>query len=150
MADYDVVIRNGTVATASEVMRCDIGIAGGRIAALADRIEGGHRSIDASGRIVVPGGIDSHVHLAQRGPMGPQHADDFESGSVAAACGGNTTIIPFANQFKGQSLRAVVDDYAKLAEGKAIIDYGIHMIVSDPTGTVLGQELPALIRRGFT
>ena len=98
----------------------------------------------------MPGGIDSHVHLAQRGPMGPQHADDFESGSIAAACGGNTTIIPFANQFKGQSLRAVVDDYAKLAEGKAIIDYGIHMIVSDPTGTVLGQELPALIHRGFT
>ena len=150
MAEYDVVIRNGTVATASEVMRCDIGIAGGRIATLADRIEGGRHSIDASGRIVVPGGIDSHVHLAQRGPMGPQHADDFESGSIAAACGGNTTIIPFANQFKGQSLRAVVDDYAKLAEGKAVIDYGIHMIVSDPTETVLGQELPALIRRGFT
>jgi dihydropyrimidinase len=150
MADYDLVIRNGSVATASEVMRCDVGIAGGRIVALAGRIEGGGASIDADGLIVVPGGIDSHVHLAQRGPMGPQHADDFESGTIAAACGGNTTIIAFANQFKGQSLRGVVDDYAKLAEGKAVIDYGIHMIVSDPTAAVLGQELPALIRRGFT
>lgn len=150
MAEYDLVICNGTVATASEVMRCDIGIAGGVIAALADHIEGGRRCIDASGRIVMPGGIDSHVHLAQRGPMGPQHADDFESGTVAAACGGNTTIIPFANQFKGQSLRATVDSYVKLAESKAVIDYAIHMIVSDPTETVLGQELPALIARGFT
>lgn len=150
MAEYDVVIRNGTVATASEVMHCDIGIAGGRIAALADRIEGGRSQIDALGRIVVPGGIDSHVHLAQRGPMGPQHADDFASGTIAAACGGNTTIIPFANQFKGQSLRATVDNYLALAAGKAIIDYGIHMIISDPTEAVLGQELPALIHRGFT
>jgi dihydropyrimidinase len=150
MGDLDVVIRNGTVATASEVMRCDIGIAGGRIAVLADHLEGGRRSIDATGRIVVPGGIDSHVHLAQRGPMGPQHADDFESGSIAAACGGNTSIIAFANQFKGQSLRATVDGYLALAEGKAIIDYGVHMIVSDPTPAVLGQELPALVARGFS
>jgi dihydropyrimidinase len=150
LVEYDLVIRHGTVATASEVRRCDVGIAGGVIAALADRIEGGRRTIDAGGLLVLPGGIDSHVHLAQRGPMGPTHADDFESGTVAAACGGNTTIIAFANQFKGQSLRATVEHYATLAAPKAMIDYGIHMIVSDPTETVLGKELPALIERGYT
>jgi dihydropyrimidinase len=138
------------VATATEVMRSDVGIAGGVITALATRIEGRHRSIDADGLLVLPGGIDSHVHLAQRGPMGPMHADDFQSGTSAAACGGNTTIIPFANQLKGQSLRATVDAYTRLAESQAVIDYGIHMIVSDPTETVLSQELPDLVERGYT
>jgi dihydropyrimidinase len=150
MADFDLVIRNGTVATASEVMHCDVGIVGGVIAALGRRLGSAERDIDATGLIVLPGGIDAHCHLAQRGPMGPQHADDFESGTRSAACGGTTTIIPFANQFKGQSLRAAVEHYHTLAEGRALIDYAFHMIVSDPTETVLGQELPALIRRGYT
>jgi dihydropyrimidinase len=147
---YDLVIRDGTVVSASEVVRCDVGVKGGVITGMAARLEGGHRSIDANGLLVLPGGIDSHVHLAQRGPMGAKHADDFESGTIAAACGGNTTIIPFANQPKGQSLQATVDAYAKLAESQAVIDYGIHLIVSDPTETVLSQELPGLVARGYT
>jgi dihydropyrimidinase len=147
---YDLIVRNGTVATAAEVVRCDVGVTGGVITGLATRLEGGHRTIDADGLLVLPGGIDSHVHLAQRGPMGPKHADDFESGTIAAACGGNTTNLPFANQPKGQSLRATVDAYTKLAESQAVIDYGIHMIVSDPTETVLTEELPELVARGYT
>jgi len=77
-------------------------------------------------------------------------ADDFESGTRSAACGGTTTVIPFAAQEKGQSLRAAVDDYHRRAEGKAHIDYAFHMIVSDPTPTVLNDELPSLIRAGYT
>ena len=71
-------------------------------------------------------------------------------GTRAAAWGGTTTIIPFAAQMKGQSLRAAVEDYHRRAAGKSIIDYAFHLIVSDPTENVLGQELPALIRDGFT
>ena len=77
-------------------------------------------------------------------------ADDFESGTRSAACGGTTTVIPFAAQEKGQSLRAAVDDYHRRAEGRAHIDYAFHMIVSDPTPTVLNDELPSLIRAGYT
>jgi dihydropyrimidinase len=77
-------------------------------------------------------------------------ADDFLTGSRSAACGGTTTIIPFAAQMKGQSLEAAVEDYHARAEGKACIDYAFHLIVSDPTPRVLAEELPALIGRGYT
>ena len=82
--------------------------------------------------------------------MGATTADDFRSGSISAACGGTTCIIPFAAQHRGQSLRAVVEDYHARARGKAVIDYAFHLIVSDPTEQVLGQELPALIADGYT
>ena len=77
-------------------------------------------------------------------------ADDFDTGTRSAACGGTTTVIPFAAQEKGQSLRAAVDDYHHRAEGKAHVDYAFHLIVSDPTPQVLSDELPALIAEGYT
>ncbi|MFZ3119056.1 MAG: dihydropyrimidinase, partial [Variovorax sp.] len=85
-------------------------------------------------------------------PMPPptRNADDFDTGTRSAACGGTTTVIPFAAQQKGQSLRAAVEDYRARAAGKAHVDYAFHLIVSDPTPTVLKEELPALIREGFT
>ncbi len=150
MADFDLVVRNGTVATAADITRCDVGIRDGRIVALADSLDGGADTIDATGRLVLPGGIDSHCHIAQSGSFGVETADDFDSGTISAACGGTTTIIPFAAQGKGQSLRAVVDAYHARAEGKAVIDYAFHLIISDPTDQVLGQDLPALIREGCT
>lgn len=149
MSDCDLVIRGGTVVTASDVMHCDIGIRDGRIAMLADAITGGREVIDASGLLVMPGGIDSHVHLCQNSP-GIRMADDFKSGSMAAVAGGNTTIIPFATQPRGASLRESVTQYQKLAEGNCIADYGIHLIITDPTPSVLGQELPALVADGYT
>ncbi len=150
MLDLDLAIRGGTVVTASDTIRCDVGIKDGRIALLAGNITEATRTIDASGLLVMPGGIDSHVHLDQ--PSGPDitMADGFESGTRAAAAGGNTTVIPFAMQIKGESLRACVTDYHKKAEGKAYIDYGFHLVVSDPTPTVLNQELPALFADGCT
>src|SRR5215831_10705258 len=102
MADFDLVIRNGTVATAADVSRCDVGIKDGRIAALAERLAGG-REIDASGLLVLPGGVDGHCHFDQPMADGSTMADDFRTGSISAACGGTTTIIPFAAQAKGQS-----------------------------------------------
>jgi len=149
MGDYDVAVRGGTVVTASDVMQCDIGIRDGRIAALADHISGAKTEIDATGLLVMPGGIDSHVHLCQNSP-GIRMADDFVSGSMAAVAGGNTTIIPFATQPRGASLRDSVTQYQKLAEGNCIADYGIHLIITDPTPSILGQELPALVADGYT
>ncbi|WP_034294315.1 dihydropyrimidinase [Herbaspirillum sp. RV1423] len=150
MEDFDLVIRNGTVATASDIMQCDVGIVGGKVVAMGRSLAPGKKEIDASGKLVLPGGVDSHCHLDQPMEEGLEMADDFRSGTISAACGGTTTVIPFAAQAKGQSLRAAVEDYHRRAEGKAMIDYAFHMIVSDPTEKVLKEELPQLIREGYT
>jgi dihydropyrimidinase len=150
MAEYDLVIRNGTVATASDTMQCDIGVKDGVIATLGRGLGTGAREIDATGHFVLPGAIDSHCHIEQRSSAGVLCADDFNSGTVSAAFGGTTTVIPFAAQHRGQSLREVVEEYHGAAGPKAVIDYAFHLIISDPTEQVLGQELPALIRDGYT
>jgi dihydropyrimidinase len=106
--EYDLVIRGGTVATASDVGRSDVGVKGGRIVALAESLPAGSREIDASGLLVLPGGIDSHIHLAQPSGPGIVMADDFETGTRSAAVGGNTSILSFALQERGHSLRESV------------------------------------------
>ena len=150
MPDFDIVIHGGTVATASDTVSCDVGIRDGRIAVLAEGLTDAARMIDATGKLVLPGGIDSHCHIEQVAAAGIRNADDFYSGTVSAAFGGNTTVIPFAAQHRGQSLREVVKNYHALAEPKAVLDYAFHLIITDPTEQVLGQELPALIRDGYT
>ncbi len=150
MEEFDLAIRGGTVVTAVESYRADIGIRDGRIIAIVSSLPAGRREIDASGLLVLPGGIDSHCHLDQPTGDASVMADDFESGTRSAACGGTTTVMPFAAQMKGQSLRQAVLDYHRRAEGKSHIDYAFHLIVTDPTPQVLGQELPALIREGYT
>src|SRR5439155_6896953 len=128
---------------------CDVGVKGGIIATLGNSVAAGTREIDASGMLVLPGGIDSHCHIEQKSSAGVMCADDFYSATVSAAFGGTTTVIPFAAQHRGQSLRQVVTDYHAAAGPKAVIDYAFHLIISDPTEQVLGQELPALIRDGY-
>ena len=150
MTQFDTVIRNGTVATASDVFAADLGIQQGKIAAIGRNLSGADHEIDAGGRLVLPGGVDGHCHLDQPTSDGSVLADDFFTGTRSAACGGTTTVIPFACQFRGQSLRAVVADYHTRAEGCAVIDYAFHLIVSDPTEQLVGQDLPALIRDGYT
>lgn len=150
MDSFDLVIRNGTVCTASDVTHCDVGITNGRVAALGANLPAGREEIDAAGLLVLPGGIDSHVHLAQPSGEGIVMADDFETGTASAACGGNTTILPFALQLRGQSLRAAVQDYHRVSDGNCYVDYSFHMIISDANESVLGQELPALVRDGYT
>jgi dihydropyrimidinase len=148
--EFDLTVRDGTVVTASDTMRCDVGVRDGRIIAMEVKLPAGRRDLDAAGHLVLPGGVDSHCHVEQLSSMGMMCADDFYSASVAAAFGGTTTIIPFAAQHKGNSLVAVVDDYAKRAAEKAVIDYGFHLIISDPTPHALDVELPGLIARGIT
>jgi dihydropyrimidinase len=155
MSALDLIIQGGTVVTASDRSRCDVGIRDGKVVALADRLTGADRSVDATGKLVLPGGIDAHCHLDQPRAQGLASggavmADDFESGTRSAAFGGTTTIIPFAVQHRGQSLRAAVADYHRRAAGKAYVDYAFHLVVSDPTPAVLGQELPALVQAGCT
>jgi dihydropyrimidinase len=150
MRKLDTIIRGGRIATASDTVACDVGIRGGKIVTLGEDLAAAEEVIDARGRLVLPGGIDSHVHFSQ--PSGPDivMADDFESGTRAAAFGGNTLVMPFCMQQKGESLRQAVKDYHAKAEGKCHVDVSFHLIISDPTPQVLGQELPALVGDGYT
>ena len=147
---FDTIIRNGTVVTASDTYAADLGISGGRIVAIADRLEGAAEVIDAAGLYVLPGGIDSHVHLDQPSGDGITMADDFESGTRSAMIGGNSTVLAFCMQEKGQGLRQSLKDYHARAEGNCHTDVAFHMVVTDPTPEVLGQELPALVEDGYT
>jgi dihydropyrimidinase len=149
MSELDLVIRNGTVVTAADKINCDVGIKDGVVALMGKGLEA-KEVIDASGKLVLPGGVDSHVHLAERPFYGVKSADDFESGSISAACGGTTTVIPFAEQIKGESLRAALDEYHEKATGKSVIDYAFHLMITDVNQQVLGQELPALAEDGYT
>lgn len=148
--EFELIIRNADVATASDRFMCDIGISKGKIAAIGLELGTAIGTIDASGLLVLPGGIDAHCHLDQPMPDGLHMADDFASGTRSAACGGTTTVIPFAAQTKGGSLQVAVDDYHGRASGKAAIDYAFHLIVADPTPNVLQRELPRLIQEGYT
>jgi dihydropyrimidinase len=148
MTTYDIVIRGGTVGTAGGTFKADVAIKGESIAAIGVDLEPGAREIDASDKLVLPGGIDAHAHIEQLSGMGVMGADTFASGTAAAALGGTTTVIPFAAQHQGKSLAKVVEDYHALAARGSVIDYAMHMIIADPTEKVLTEELPALIRAG--
>ncbi|PWK62367.1 dihydropyrimidinase [Roseicyclus mahoneyensis] len=148
--DFDTVIHGGTIATPHETWVGDIGITAGRITAMADKIAGGVRRIDAAGRIVVPGGIEAHAHIAQESSAGLMSADDYYTGSVSAAFGGNSSFIPFAAQHRGQSVDDVVATYDGRAAPNSVLDYSYHLIISDPTPSVLEEELPRAFARGIT
>src|SRR6516225_9801360 len=111
---FDTLIVNGTVAAVAQALPRD----------------GASRVIDAKGKYVLPGGIDVHTHLDM--PFGgTTSADDFETGTRAAAFGGTTTLIDFAIQYKGQPLRAAFDTWMKKASAKATIDFAFHCIMTD-------------------
>lgn len=146
---FDTVIHSGTVVTATDSFKGDIGIRDGRIAAIAETLPGGDRRIDAGGRLVLPGGIEAHAHIAQESSAGVMTADDYYSGSVSAAFGGNSSFIPFAGQHRGQSVDDVLATYDARAK-RSVIDYSYHLIISDPTEKVLTDELPRAFERGIT
>lgn len=148
MVHCDLVIKGGKVATATEVFEADIGITGEGIVAIAKDLPTGRNEIDARGRIVTPGGVDSHCHIEQLAASGLMNADTFETATTAAAMGGTTTVISFAAQHVGMSLKEVVADYHALAERGALVDYALHMILADPRPEILEGELPALVAAG--
>ena len=147
---YDLAISGGTVVLPQGPVAANIGVRNGLIAHIGAGDLRARTVIDAAGRLVLPGGVDSHCHMDQQPWEGRSTADDFRSGTLSALCGGNTTVLPFAMQMRGQSLRRIVDDYHERARPKAHIDYGFHLIVGDPTSEVLSKELPELIEQGCT
>jgi dihydropyrimidinase len=150
MTDFDITIRGGRIASDVQTIEADIGIVGDKVAAVAACLPAGRQDIDATGRWVLPGGIDSHCHIEQLSGMSIMGADDWYSATVSAAFGGTTTVIPFAAQHRGMKIPDVLADYAKLARAKAVIDYSFHLIVTDPDEIALSRDLPQAIRDGIT
>jgi dihydropyrimidinase len=147
---FDTIITNGRVVTATDTYTSDVAIEHGKITAIGGNLprENAGKVIDAAGKYVFPGGIDVHTHLDM--PFGgTTSADDFETGSRAAAFGGTTTLIDFAIQYKGQTLRAAYDTWMSKASGKAVCDYAFHCIITD-LGSAQLDEMNALVREGVT
>jgi len=143
------LIKGGTVLTATDTYVADVLVEDGKIAGVANQFAGHFDStIDAKGKYVFPGGIDAHTHMDM--PFGGTTAsDDFESGTIAAAHGGTTTLIDFAIQQKGGSLKQALDTWHGKAEGKAATDYAFHMIATDLPPTQLDQ-MADIVREGVT
>ncbi len=147
---YDLVIRGGTVGTASDVFAADVGITGETVVALGSKLAPGKTEIDARGKLVLPGGVDAHAHIEQLSAAGIMNADTFETATRSAAFGGTTSVISFAAQHVGMDARQVVTDYTALAKRGAMIDYAFHVIIADVTEKVTTQDIPALVSQGFS
>lgn len=148
-AAYDLIVKGGTVVTATDMFKADIGIRGQTIAALGQDLgTGAARVLDATGRLVMPGGVDSHAHIEQLTASGLMNADTFETATRSALMGGTTSVIPFAAQHVDMSLARVVEDYHAAARRGAMADYAFHMILTDPTPAVIKEELPPLVEAG--
>lgn len=143
--DYNII--NGTIVTATDKYHADVGIANGKIVKIARRIkEPAMEVLDAKGLYIIPGGIDIHTHLDM--PFGGTvSADDFETGTIAAAFGGTTTIVDFAIQGKGMTLKRTLNTWMKKAKGKAVIDYGFHIAICHLTDKVMA-EMPEMVASG--
>ena len=141
------LIQGGTVVTAAETMRADVLVDGEKVVAVGTSLgAGADRTVDAAGRYVMPGAIDVHTHMEM--PFGGTFsADDFATGTAAAAWGGTTTIVDFAIHDYGESLQAGLDRWHQKAGPKAHIDYGFHMIVREVNEQTLA-DMDALVGRG--
>src|SRR2546429_3223549 len=143
------LIRNGNIITAVDDYKADILIEDDVVAVIGTKLDmEADLSIDAGGKLVIPGGIDPHTHMEL--PFGgTQSSDDFRTGTIAAAHGGTTTIIDFAVQNKGQSMIAGLDRWHQKAEGKCAIDYGFHLITTDFEDNQI-EEMHTLMDEGVT
>ena len=147
MSNYELVIKGGTVVTAADVFVADIGISGGKIAAIGASLDGG-RTIEAAGKLVMPGGIDSHCHIEQLQEGGGADEESFITGSRSALAGGTTTVITFSTQFKGQPIAPTLAEYRRRA-ATAMVDYSFHQIITDATDSVVFEEIPAIVAAGI-
>jgi dihydropyrimidinase len=144
-----ILIQGGTIVTAEKAFSGDVLVIGERIAAVGNcpNIDV-DRVIDATDRLVIPGGIDAHTHLDM--PLGDiKSADDFETGTIAAAFGGTTCIIDFATPEPGESLQQALDTWMEKAHGKAVIDYGFHMVLRE-YGLGIEKEMARMVDAGVT
>ncbi len=152
---YDLIIRNGKVVTEKGIIEADLAILEGMIALIVDRNDADHLSgaeaeetIDAKGLYVLPGGVDVHTHLDMPLRDGMKSADDFETGTIAAACGGTTTIVDYACQEEGGTLSDALDVWKKKAKG-ASIDYGMHMTIARADDATI-EEMSSMVAQGVT
>ena len=141
---FDLVIRNGTVVTASDTVQADVAIQAGRIAAVGRDLQGA-QSLDAAGLLVLPGGVDPHVHLQY--PQGPNRvvsSDDWLTGTLAAACGGTTTVIDFVEARPGETWLEAFEKRRNQAAPQAVIDFGFHMSFNRADEASLAEVRPVL------
>lgn len=145
----DIIVKNGTIVTAGDIYNADIGIQNEKIVVLGKNLptNSNTKIIDATNKYVFPGGIDVHTHFDM--PFcGTVSKDDFKTGTIAAACGGTTSIIDFCIQSKGQSLAEALNIWEAKAKNKAVIDYGFHVAITDLNDNIL-NEMPTIIAHGI-
>ncbi len=146
MADFDLVVRGGTVVTGADTMRADVGIRAGRIAAIADSLDGAE-VLDAGGLLVLPGGVDTHCHIEQLQAGGGADEETWETGSRSCLVGGTTSVVTFSTQFKGGDILGPLAEYRRRAE-KSMVDYSFHQIIADASDDVIWKQIPEVVASG--
>lgn len=147
---FDLLIKNGILVTPSSVFPADLGVKNGKIVAVGADLDGeADQVVDAAGKLVLPGAIDVHTHLAM--PFGGTvSSDDYLAGTRAAACGGVTTVFDYAKQVAGRGMVECVEERRQMAESVACVDYAFHCIITSLNGGSLLDEYPAAIDYGIT
>lgn len=148
MGKFDTIIKGGTIVTAADTFKADIGIKDEKIVAVGLDLDDTKADIiEAQGKYVLPGGIDPHTHMDM--PFGGTYSsDDFTTGTIAAACGGTTSIVDFSIQSQGKTLQETANIWREKADGNAVIDYGIHLNITDMNDDIL-KEIPNMIEKGY-
>jgi len=146
----DLAIVGATTVTPSGVGPADVGVSGEKIIRVASpgKLESAHRTIDARGMLLIPGAVDPHTHLDAE-MFSSKTIDDFESGTIAAAAGGVTTIVDYAFQAQGGTLASAIEKWTAKAQHRAIIDYGFHIALLDPSPEAIA-EIPRTVDCGVT
>lgn len=147
MSEFDLVVRGGTVVTAGDTFRADIGIRAGRIAAIGDDLGSGE-TLDASGLLVMPGGVDTHCHIEQLQAGGGADEESWETGSRSCLAGGTTSVVTFSTQFKGAGILEPLAEYRRRAIAGAMVDYSFHQIITDASDDVIWKEIPQIVGEG--
>ncbi len=146
----DLIIKNGTIVTSTEKYKADIAVVDGKIAAIGTNFpEDGANVIDAAGKLVLPGAIDAHTHLAM--PFGGTiSADSYMTGTRAAACGGVTTVFDYPMQRKGKSIMGIVNEKKAICEEEACVDFAFHCCITDLNDGEILEEMETAVAEGIT
>ena len=146
----DLIIKNGTIITSNETYKADIGVVDGKIVTIGKDLQDSEaKVVDATGKMVIPGAIDVHTHLAM--PFGGTvSADSYLSGTRAAACGGVTTVFDYPMQRKGMTIKEVIDSKKEICEKEACIDYAFHCIITDLNDGAILDEMESAVEDGIT
>ncbi len=149
MTTYDLILRNCKAVDVSGTQDCEIAVDGGKIVKLAKVIEdGANRIIDCTGKLVIPGAIDGHVHFEMEYGPGIRTADDFRTGTESAAAGGVTTVIDFVTPVRGQPLSDAFEERLRAAQGKVLVDFGLHVCVLEANAQRISELRRLVEERG--